>query len=77
MGYSLRATKTDSITESYAGTKKEPLVRWMATPNVSTKESLDTQRTGYGLRVTKTDGDTEGRAGQVLACSKRATVRGL
>ena len=63
MGYSPRATKTDDNAESHIGTKKEPLVRWMATPNIVTKESPVMQRTGYGLKAVKTDGDTEGSAG--------------
>ena len=46
----------------------------MATPNVVSKESPDTQRMGYGLRVAKMDGDAEGHVGQVLARSGRATV---
>ena len=58
MDHSPRAMKTDGNTESCAGTKKEPLVRRMATPNVVTKESPDTQQTGYGLKVVKKDDDT-------------------
>ena len=57
------ATKIDDNTESHAGTKKDPLVRRMATPNVVTKESPDMQQTGYSLRAAKTNGDAEGRAG--------------
>ena len=69
IGYSARGTKTDGNIESHAGTKKEPLVRWMAMPNVVTKESPDMQQMGYSLRTTKIDSDAEGRAGQVLARS--------
>ena len=69
MGYSLRATKTDDNAESRVGMKKEPLVRWMAMPNVVTKESPDMQQMGYSLRTAKIHSDAEGRAGQVLARS--------
>ena len=69
--------KTGGNAESRAATKKEPLVRRMATPNVAAKESLDTQWTGCRPRAVKTDGDTEGHVGQVPARSGWATARGL
>ena len=37
----------------------------MATLDIVTKESLDTQRTGYSLKASKMDGDAEGHVGQV------------
>ena len=49
----------------------------MATPNVATKDSSDTQRMGYGPRAAKTDDDTEGHVGQVSARSEQAMVQGL
>ena len=44
MSYGPRATKTNDNAESCVGTKKKPLVRWMATPNVVAKESLVADR---------------------------------
>ena len=35
------------------GQRKEPLKRQMATPNVVTKKSPNTQQTGYDLRVVR------------------------
>ena len=77
MGHGQKAMKIDGNVESHAGTKKNHLVRWMAMPNILTNESPDTQKTCYGLRVAKMDADTQGCAGQVLACSRWATVLGL
>ena len=77
MSHDQRATTTDENVESHAGTKKELLVRRVATLNVVTTKSLDTHQTSYGLRATKTDGDAEGCIKQVLAHSGQATARGL
>ena len=77
MGHGSRPTKTNDNIKSHAGTKEEPLVRWMATPNVVAKESPNMQRTGYGPRAVKTEIYTKGCDGQVSACSERATARGL
>ena len=66
--------KTNGNVESRVETKKEPLMRWMAMPNVVTKESPDTQQTGHDPRAAKMDGDAERRAGQVPTCSGWATV---
>ena len=63
MGHGPRATKTDGNAESRARTKKEPLVRQMATPNIIAKESPDMHWMGYGLMASKMDGDVEGHAG--------------
>ena len=76
MSYGLRATKIDDNAKSRARIA-EPLVRWMAQPNVVTKESPNMQQMGYGLRAVKTDGDAKGCAGQVSTCNEWATVRGL
>ena len=46
----------------------------MATPNVVTKESPDTQWTGYGRGVVKTGSDAKGHARQVPTRSGWATV---
>ena len=64
MGHGLRATKRNDNAKSHARTKKESLVRWMATLNVVAKESPNTQRMGYGLRVAKMNGDAESRLGR-------------
>ena len=74
MDYGLRVMKIDGNVKSRARTKKEPLVRWIAMPNVVTKESPDTQWAGYGLRATTTDDEAETHARQVLAHSRRAMV---
>ena len=52
-------------------------MRWMAKPNIVTKESPDTQRMGYSLSTAKTDGEAEGYDGQVLAHSEWAMIREL
>ena len=77
MSYDSKATKTEDNVESHAGMKKEPLVRWMAKPNVVTKESPDTQQTSYGLRAVTTGGEAESRARQAPLRNKRAIVQGL
>ena len=76
-GYGPRAMKIDGNAKSCARMKKEPLVRRMDTPNITTKENPNTQGMTYSSRATKTDGDAKGRVGQVSTRSRRAPIRGL